>query len=106
MSDLIRIIENSKNPAMGGGRKNVRVPSGLSVSTRIARPASASRVFSASASPVPHAFAAAAAVKGRIGSCATRPASRSLKSMARILNSTSEGGAPWGNLFSRSTSEA
>ena len=81
-------------------------PSGPSVSTRMALPARVSRVFRASASATPHAFAARAAVKGRIGSCATRPASRSLKSMARILNNTSDGGAPWGNRLRRSTSEA
>ncbi len=47
--------------------------------------------------------AALAAVKGLMGRAATSPASFSENRMPRILNRSSEGGAPWAKRFSRST---
>ena len=103
MSPRTRIIENSKKPAIGGGRIQ-SVPFGPSMSRSSAREASPSRTVRASASRMPHARAAARAVTGRIGSFATSAASRSLNSRRRIRNRSSDGGAPCGSRFSRSAS--
>ena len=76
MSSRTRIIENSKKPAIGGGR-TYSVPCGLSMSSRIARDASPSSDVRASASGMLQMRAARPRSTGRIGSRATRPASRS-----------------------------
>ena len=80
------------------------VPAGPSMSRSTAREARPSRTRRASATLVPHRFAAVRAVNGLIGSCATRPASRSLRRSSRIRYRRSDGGAPWGKRFSRSAS--
>ena len=79
----MRIIENSKKPAIGGGSTKCRRPRS-SRSSSMPRSASASRVPRASASVSFQLRAAARAVNGRIGSSATRAASRSLNSTCRI----------------------
>ena len=94
-------MENSKNPAMGGGStKNRSSPS--SRSSSIPREARFSRVARAWATGCFQFRAAAVAVNGLRGSSATRAASSSVNSNWRILKSSSVGGAPWGNRFSRS----
>ncbi len=103
MSSRTRIIENSKNPAIGGGRM-YRVPLGPSMSSRMQRDASPSSTVRASASRMPQIRAARRAVTGRIGSRATSPASRSVNSSDRIRYSRSLGGAPCGNRLRRSAS--
>ena len=103
MSSRTRIIENSKKPAIGGGRM-YSVPLGPSMSSRIARDARPSSTVRASDSRMPQSLAARRAVTGRIGQPRDEPRLRSVNSSARIRYSRSDGGAPWGNRLSRSVS--
>jgi putative transposase len=67
--------------------------------------ARASRIFWDSAAGFFQILAAAAMLKGLMGSNATRAASSRVKSTSRMRKSSSEGGAPCGNRLSRSVSD-
>ena len=100
----MRIMENSKKPAMGGGRTKICSP-WISMSSNIPLDARASRIFCDSAAGFFQILAAAAMLKGLMGSRATRAASSRVKSTSRMRKSSSEGGAPCGNRLSRSVSD-
>ena len=87
MSPRTRIIENSKNPAIGGGRTYV-APAVAALDVERAWRLAGQLVEDRrrlGLGHLPDAGGRLAAVNGLIGSSATRPASRSVNSMRRIV---------------------